>query len=151
MQITHNRQVKFKDPVSSSELYGAAAEGQHNENEDTGTWGLGTSPYSNTLEDQNSSYSRYLQPVPEEPSSSFSEGISFGSLFASYMFSLWGSLCTFSFTSLYAAADDDPLPAIEDLQISGEPYPGQEIQACGYSTNGTTSCNFEVYILRNTY
>ncbi|XP_048504642.1 uncharacterized protein LOC104899425 isoform X4 [Beta vulgaris subsp. vulgaris] len=114
MQITHNRQVKFKDPVSSSELYGAAAEGQHNENEDTGTWGLGTSPYSNTLEDQNSSYSRYLQPVPEEPSSSFSE-----------------------------AADDDPLPAIEDLQISGEPYPGQEIQACGYSTNGTTSCNFE--------
>lgn len=77
MQITHNRQVKFKDPVSSSELYGAAAEGQHNENEDTGTWGLGTSPYSNTLEDQNSSYSRYLQPVPEEPSSSFSEGISF--------------------------------------------------------------------------
>lgn len=38
----------------------------------------------------------------------------------------------------------DPLPAIEDLQISGEPYPGYELQACGYSVNGTTSCNFEV-------
>ncbi|KAG7011102.1 hypothetical protein SDJN02_27900 [Cucurbita argyrosperma subsp. argyrosperma] len=39
--------------------------------------------------------------------------------------------------------DDDPLPAIEALQISGEAFPGQELQACGYSINGTTSCNFE--------
>ncbi|CAA0841780.1 Unknown protein [Striga hermonthica] len=39
--------------------------------------------------------------------------------------------------------DDDPLPAIEGLQISGEAIPGQQLQACGYSTNGTTSCNFE--------
>ncbi|XP_048327717.2 uncharacterized protein LOC107415802 isoform X2 [Ziziphus jujuba] len=39
--------------------------------------------------------------------------------------------------------DDDPLPAIENLQISGEAWPGQELQACGYSINGTTSCNFE--------
>ncbi|XP_021767496.1 uncharacterized protein LOC110731887 isoform X2 [Chenopodium quinoa] len=107
------RQVKFKDPVSSSEVYGAAAEGQYHENEDASTWNTGTSPYSNTIEDPSSSFP-YLQPVPEEPSSSFSE-----------------------------AADDDPLPAIEDLQISGEPYPGREIQACGFSTNGTTSCNFE--------
>ncbi|CAE6116771.1 unnamed protein product [Arabidopsis arenosa] len=38
---------------------------------------------------------------------------------------------------------DDLLPAIEDLQIAGEPYPGHELQACGYSINGTTSCNFE--------
>lgn len=45
---------------------------------------------------------------------------------------------------LYAAADDDPLPAIEVLQISGEAVPGRELQACGYSINGTTSCNFEV-------
>lgn len=43
-----------------------------------------------------------------------------------------------------AAADDDPLPAIEGLQILGEAYPGHELQACGYSINGTTSCNFEV-------
>ncbi|KAK9673231.1 hypothetical protein RND81_12G154900 [Saponaria officinalis] len=110
----HNRQVKFKDPVSSSEVYAADLEGHNNEKEHAGNWGVGTSSYSNTFEDPNSSYSPHLQPVPEEPSSSFSE-----------------------------AADDDPLPAIEDLQISGEPYPGRQLQACGYSVNGTTSCNFE--------
>ncbi|XP_074311653.1 uncharacterized protein LOC141647399 isoform X2 [Silene latifolia] len=109
---THNRQVKFKDPVSSSDVY-ADEEGNHNEGEQAGTWVPETSPYSNTFEDPSTSYP-YLQPVPEEPSSSFSE-----------------------------AADDDPLPAIEDLQISGEPYPGRQLQACGYSVNGTTSCNFE--------
>lgn len=46
----------------------------------------------------------------------------------------------------FAAADEDPLPAVEGLQISGEAYPGRELQASGYSTNGTTSCNFEVLI-----
>ncbi|KAM7465855.1 hypothetical protein LguiB_013417 [Lonicera macranthoides] len=40
-------------------------------------------------------------------------------------------------------ADDDPLPAVEDLQISGEPFPGWELQASGFSINGTTRCNFE--------
>ncbi|THU64163.1 hypothetical protein C4D60_Mb01t23580 [Musa balbisiana] len=55
----------------------------------------------------------YLPTVYEEPSSSFSE------------------------------ADDDPLPAINGLRISGEAYPGRELQASGYSINGTTSCNFE--------
>lgn len=114
LHATHSRQVKFKDPVSSSEVYGAAAEGQYHENEDAGTWDSGTSPYSTTPDDPSSFYSPYLKPVPEEPSSSFSE-----------------------------AADDDPLPSIEELQISGEPYPGREILACGLSTNGTTSCNFE--------
>lgn len=49
----------------------------------------------------------------------------------------WGS---------FLASDDDPLPAIEALQISGEAFPGQELQACGYSINGTTSCNFEVHL-----
>lgn len=43
------------------------------------------------------------------------------------------------------ASDDDPLPGIEALQISGEAFPGQDLQACGYSINGTTSCNFEVH------
>ncbi|KAJ3694333.1 hypothetical protein LUZ60_009813 [Juncus effusus] len=56
----------------------------------------------------------YLPTVMEEPSSSFSE-----------------------------AAEDDPLPAIEGLRISGEAFPGRELQASGYSINGTTSCNFE--------
>jgi len=45
---------------------------------------------------------------------------------------------------LFTDGDDAPLPALENLQISGEPYPGHELQACGYSINGTTSCNFEV-------
>jgi hypothetical protein len=44
---------------------------------------------------------------------------------------------------LFTDGDDAPLPALENLQISGEPYPGHELQACGYSINGTTSCNFE--------
>ncbi|OAO94281.1 hypothetical protein AXX17_AT5G23080 [Arabidopsis thaliana] len=70
--------------------------------------------YGSAFDDPSSSNSPLLSPVFEEPSSSFSEG-----------------------------GDDDPLPAIEDLQISGEPYPGHELQACGYSINGTTSCNFE--------
>ncbi|WOK93497.1 hypothetical protein Cni_G02195 [Canna indica] len=39
--------------------------------------------------------------------------------------------------------DDDPMPAIEGLRISGEAYPGRKLQASGYSINGTTSCNFE--------
>ncbi|XP_050237101.1 uncharacterized protein LOC126686868 isoform X2 [Mercurialis annua] len=38
---------------------------------------------------------------------------------------------------------EDPLPAIQDLQISGEAFPGRELKACGYSIHGTTSCNFE--------
>ncbi|CAN8252109.1 unnamed protein product [Cochlearia groenlandica] len=71
-------------------------------------------PHVPAFDDPSSSNSPLLSPVQEEPSSSFSE-----------------------------AADDDPLPAIEDLQISGEPYPGHELQACGYSVDGTTNCNFE--------
>lgn len=47
----------------------------------------------------------------------------------------------------YLDADDDPLPGIEDLQILGEAFPGRELQACGYSVNGTTICNFEVRII----
>ncbi|KAK3163670.1 hypothetical protein QOZ80_1AG0006650 [Eleusine coracana subsp. coracana] len=65
------------------------------------------------LEDANPSYP-YLPTVLEEPGSSFSE-----------------------------AAEDDPLPGIDGLQITGEPFPGRELQASGYPTNGTTTCNFE--------
>ncbi|KAL7600742.1 uncharacterized protein LOC111920696 [Lactuca sativa] len=36
-----------------------------------------------------------------------------------------------------------PLPTIEGLQILGESFPGNEIQASGYSRNGTTHCGFE--------
>ncbi|XWS29960.1 hypothetical protein CRYUN_Cryun24cG0075900 [Craigia yunnanensis] len=109
-----NKQVTFHDPVSNSEMDYPDAEGHQIEREPPSNWGSGNSPYAATLDDPSSSYPPYLPPVLEDPSSSFSE-----------------------------AADDDPLPAIEGLQISGEAYPGRELQASGYSINGTTSCNFE--------
>ncbi|KAL9234978.1 hypothetical protein vseg_009785 [Gypsophila vaccaria] len=114
LHTAQTRQVKFKDPVSSSEVYTADLVGHHDEREHAGTSGVETLSYSNTFEDPNTSNSPYLQPVPEEAPSSFSE-----------------------------AADDNPLPAVEGLQISGEPYPGRQLQARGNSVNGTTSCNFE--------
>uniref|UniRef100_A0A2P2KPN0 Uncharacterized protein MANES_02G143700 n=1 Tax=Rhizophora mucronata TaxID=61149 RepID=A0A2P2KPN0_RHIMU len=109
-----NKQVMFREPVSNNEMDEPDAEGLHNERGPPANWGSGASPYPATLDDPSSSYSPYLPPVLEEPSSSFSE-----------------------------AADEDPLPAIDGLQISGEAFPGRELQACGYSINGTTSCNFE--------
>jgi hypothetical protein len=39
---------------------------------------------------------------------------------------------------------DDPLPAISGLRITGEAFPGRELEASGYPINGTTSCYFEV-------
>ncbi|XP_064935386.1 uncharacterized protein LOC135587674 isoform X1 [Musa acuminata AAA Group] len=80
--------------------------------EPTVHWAPGNSPYLSSGQDDPNSYP-YLPTVLEEPSSSFSE-----------------------------AADDDPLPAIDGLRISGEAFPGRELQASGYSINGTTSCNF---------
>ncbi|PWA94065.1 hypothetical protein CTI12_AA019090 [Artemisia annua] len=38
---------------------------------------------------------------------------------------------------------EKPLPTIEGLQILGDAFPGHEIQASGYSRNGTTHCGFE--------
>ncbi|XP_062230435.1 uncharacterized protein LOC133928224 [Phragmites australis] len=77
-------------------------------------WGSGGSlNLASGLDDANPPYP-YLPTVLEEPRSSFSE-----------------------------AAEDDPLPAIEGLRITGEAFPGRELQASGYSINGTTSCNFE--------
>ncbi|GAB2277257.1 hypothetical protein Dimus_011964 [Dionaea muscipula] len=110
---TTSRETKLKDPVSSSVMFEPDSDVQYGEREPPVNWGSGTSPYANTLV-ETSSYSPYLQTVPEEPSSSFSE-----------------------------VADDDPLPAIRDLQISGEPYPGSVLMASGHSINGTTCCNFE--------
>ncbi|CAM0884914.1 unnamed protein product [Alopecurus aequalis] len=39
--------------------------------------------------------------------------------------------------------EDDPLPAIDGLRITGEAFPGRVLQASGYSINGTTSCIFK--------
>ncbi|XP_031401243.1 uncharacterized protein LOC116211146 isoform X2 [Punica granatum] len=108
------RQVKFREPVSNNEMDDTDAEALHNKGESTANWNSGNSPYTAPPEDLSSSYSPYLPPVLEEPSSSFSEG-----------------------------PDEDPLPAIDGLQISGDAFPGMELQASGYSINGTTSCNFE--------
>ncbi|KAJ0081150.1 hypothetical protein Patl1_12426 [Pistacia atlantica] len=110
---TANKQVKFQDPVSNNELDDQDGEEHQNERDQPSNWTAGNSPYTTMVDDPNSAY-HYLPPVLEEPASSFSE-----------------------------AADDDPLPAIEALQISGEAFPGRQLQACGYSINGTTSCNFE--------
>lgn len=109
-----NKQVTFRDPVSNSEFDDPDGDGNLSEKEASAHWNSGNPPYSSTVDDPISSYSPYLPPVLEEPSSSYSE-----------------------------AADDDPLPGIEGLQISGEAFPGRELQACGYSIHGTTSCNFE--------
>ncbi|VVA35442.1 PREDICTED: SORBI_3003G102400 [Prunus dulcis] len=114
---TSNRQVTFRDPVGNThrEMDDQYAEGNQNDRENSSNWSAGNSPYTSPLNDSSSPYPHYLPPVLEEGgSSSYSE-----------------------------AADDDPLPAIEGLQISGEAFPGHELQACGYSINGTTSCNFE--------
>ncbi|KAI3824366.1 hypothetical protein L1987_05824 [Smallanthus sonchifolius] len=111
-----NKQVTFSDPVSSNDADNLDEEGNHNEGnegEPFANWNSKNSPYTATHEDPNS-YSPYLTPVLEEPGSSFSE-----------------------------AADDDPLPTVESLQISGDAFPGRELLASGYSLNGTTSCNFE--------
>nr|XP_027075058.1 uncharacterized protein LOC113699133 [Coffea arabica] len=111
--VTSTKQVTFKDLVSS-DMEDSDLEGQQNDTEPQDNWASKSSAYTSALDDASTSYSPYLPPVLEEPSSSFSE-----------------------------AGEDDPLPAIEGLQISGEAFLGQELLACGFSINGTTSCNFE--------
>ncbi|MED6186540.1 hypothetical protein PIB30_067662 [Stylosanthes scabra] len=109
-----NKQVTFRDPLSNNDVDDPDGDGNNNERETPANWSGNNTPYRSAVDESTPSYSQYLSPVLEEPSSSFSE-----------------------------AADDDPLPAIEGLQISGDAFPGRELQACGYSINGTTSCNFE--------
>ncbi|XP_042497945.1 uncharacterized protein LOC122076612 [Macadamia integrifolia] len=112
---TNNKQLSFNDIVSGNEMDDPDAAGHQNAREPSSNWGSGNSPYMTpTHDDPNSAFPPYLPPVLEEPSSSISE-----------------------------AAEDDPLPAIDGLQISGEAFPGRELQTSGYSINGTTSCNFE--------
>ncbi|XP_052168881.1 uncharacterized protein LOC127785459 isoform X2 [Oryza glaberrima] len=109
-----NQNPPFKR-LSRSDVSDASegAEVQH-AREHSAHWGHGDSAnLVSGIEDTNPSYP-YLPTVLEEPGSSFSE-----------------------------AAEDDPLPGIEGLRITGEAFPGRELQASGYSTNGTTSCNFE--------
>lgn len=71
---TPSRQVMFRDTVSNSDLEDPDSEGNPSEREPPTNWGSGNSPYSTSMNDPSSSYSPYLPPVLEEPSSSFSEG-----------------------------------------------------------------------------
>ncbi|PUZ57662.1 hypothetical protein GQ55_5G447600 [Panicum hallii var. hallii] len=104
----------FKGLSTNDVLDGSESAEVQNTQEPSTRWGPGDSPnLASGLEDANPSYP-YLPTVLEEPGSSFSE-----------------------------AADDDPLPGIEGLQITGEAFPGRELQASGYPINGTTTCNFE--------
>ncbi|XP_042027670.1 uncharacterized protein LOC121774860 isoform X1 [Salvia splendens] len=112
-EATVSKKVTFGDLVRSSELDEPENRGLLSDREPSANWNSNTAS-TTSMDDPNSSFSPFLTPVLEEPSSSFSE-----------------------------AADDDPLPAIDGLQISGEAFPGQQLQASGYSINGTTSCNFE--------
>ncbi|KAL5230457.1 hypothetical protein ABZP36_029233 [Zizania latifolia] len=109
-----NHNPTFKDLVRSDVPENLEGAETHISQEHPTQWGPGDSPnLASGLDDANQPYP-YLPTVLEEPSSSFSE-----------------------------AAEDDPLPAIEGLRITGEAFPGRELQASGYSINGTTSCNFE--------
>ncbi|CAM0958966.1 unnamed protein product [Alopecurus aequalis] len=106
----------FKDLVMSDVNVSETLEGAETQisQEPPAEWGPeGPPDLASGLDEENLPYP-YLPTVLEEPSSSFSE-----------------------------AAEDDPLPAIDGLRITGEAFPGREIQASGYSINGTTSCNFE--------
>ncbi|XP_051152019.1 uncharacterized protein LOC127265999 [Andrographis paniculata] len=109
---TVSKKVTFGDLVKSNDISEPENRGHQSDRDPSANWNSKAS--ATTMDDPVTSYSPFLPPVLEEPSSSVSE-----------------------------AAEDDPLPAIEDLQISGEAYPGQQLQAAGYSINGTTSCNFE--------
>uniref|UniRef100_A0A0D9ZT04 Uncharacterized protein n=1 Tax=Oryza glumipatula TaxID=40148 RepID=A0A0D9ZT04_9ORYZ len=109
-----NQNPSFKDLVRNDVPENLEGAETHISQEPPAQWGPEGSPnLASGVDDANPPYP-YLPTVLEEPSSSFSE-----------------------------AADDDPLPAIEGLRITGEAFPGRELQASGYSINGTTSCNFE--------
>uniref|UniRef100_A0ACD5ZAB2 Uncharacterized protein n=8 Tax=Avena sativa TaxID=4498 RepID=A0ACD5ZAB2_AVESA len=41
-----------------------------------------------------------------------------------------------------SSQEEEILPSIDGLRITGEVFPGREIHASGYSINGTTVCNF---------
>lgn len=132
----------FKDLIksdASESLEGAEAQipQELSAQQDSG----GSPNLTSGLDDTNPPYP-YLPTVLEEPSSSFSEGVA----------SLNPCICLLYYLSYdgkqhfyeCAVAEDDPLPAIEGLRITGEAFPGRELQASGYSIHGTTSCNFEV-------
>ena len=71
---TANKQVTFRDPVSNTDVDDPDGDANQSEKLIPANWNSGKSPYTTTVDDPSSSYSPYLPPVLEEPSSSFSEG-----------------------------------------------------------------------------
>lgn len=71
-ETTSNRQVKFSDDVSRIEMDDPDIEGNQVVTDPSANWDSKNSPYA--ADDTSPSYSPYLPPVLEEPSSSFSEG-----------------------------------------------------------------------------
>lgn len=71
---TVSKKVTFGDIVRSNEVDEPDNRGHPNDREPSVNWNSKAS-VTTTLDDPNSSYSPYLPPVLEEPSSSFSEGL----------------------------------------------------------------------------
>ncbi|OEL17833.1 hypothetical protein BAE44_0021146, partial [Dichanthelium oligosanthes] len=112
--VSKDQNPSFKDLIRSDASENLEGAEAQIPQEPSAQWDSEESPnLASGLDEANPPYP-YLPTVLEEPSSSFSE-----------------------------VAEDDPLPAIEGLRITGEAFPGRELQASGYSINGTTSCNFE--------
>ncbi|KAL0445355.1 UNVERIFIED_CONTAM: hypothetical protein Slati_2258200 [Sesamum latifolium] len=73
---TVGKKVTFGDLVRSSEIDESENRGHPSDREPSANWNSKASA-TTTMDDPNSSYSPYLPPVLEEPSSSFSEGLNF--------------------------------------------------------------------------
>lgn len=71
---TVSKKVTFGDLVRSSESDEPENRGHQSDREPSANWGSNTAA-TTTMDDPNSSFSPFLPPVLEEPSSSFSEGL----------------------------------------------------------------------------
>lgn len=71
---TSSKQVTFSDLISSNEMDDSDMERHQNDREPSVNWANKSSAYTSQLDEPGSSYSPYLPPVLEEPSSSYSEG-----------------------------------------------------------------------------
>lgn len=72
-----NKQVTFSELSNTNGIDDPDMEINQNDREPSVSWASKSSPYATALEDPISTYSPYLPPVMEEPTSSFSEGESF--------------------------------------------------------------------------
>lgn len=73
-EATVSKKVTFGDLVRSSELDEPENRGLLSDREPSANWNSNTAS-TTSMDDPNSSFSPFLPPVLEEPSSSFSEGL----------------------------------------------------------------------------